>query len=135
MKKEFSNKWNKSKQPRKQRKYRHNAPLHILGKFLNSHLSKDLRKKYERRSIRIRKGDKIKVVRGQFKGKIGKVEKVMIRRLKIFVEGVQYSKRDGSKSNYPIDPSNVIITELDLSDKFRKEKLEKKNASQKIKSA
>ena len=73
MKKEFSTSWIGSKQPRKQRKYRHNAPLHIKSKMMGSHLSKELRKKYGTRSVRIRKGDEVKIMIGKFKGKTGKI--------------------------------------------------------------
>ena len=55
MKKTHSTKWKASKQPRKQRKYRFNAPLHISGKFLSTHLSPELREVYKRRSIRVKK--------------------------------------------------------------------------------
>jgi len=127
MKKEFSVKWKASKQPRKQRKYRHNAPLHVLIKFMSAPLSKELRKKYSTRSINLRKGDRVKVMKGTFKGKIGKVEKVMPKRGKVFVENVQITKKDGSKAHYPIMPSNLLILELELSDKLRKKRLESKS--------
>jgi large subunit ribosomal protein L24 len=60
MKKKWSKTWKSSKQPRKQRKYRHNAPLHIKHKFLSASLSKDLKKKYNIRNISLRKGDRVK---------------------------------------------------------------------------
>jgi large subunit ribosomal protein L24 len=63
---------------------------------------------------------------GQFKNKLGKVEKVNLKDSKIYVEGVQLQKRDGTKAYYPIDPSNVQILELELSDKKRKKILERK---------
>lgn len=129
MKKRFSTKWVKSTQPRKQRKYRRNAPLHIVGKFMAVHLSKDLRKKYVRRAIRVRKGDTVKIVRGQFKKKTGKVMDVNLARRKVFVENIQQIRKDGTKSFYALEPSNLMITSLTLEDKIRKEKLEKKNAS------
>ena len=71
MKKKFSKKWKASGKARKQRKYVANAPLHIKKKFLSANLSKELRKKYGR-SLQIRKGDSVKVMRGKFKGKTGK---------------------------------------------------------------
>lgn len=76
MKKEFSRTWNSSVKPSKQRKFRANAPLHIKGKLLNAHMSKELRQKYGKRSIRVVKGDKVKVMIGSFKGKIGQIESV-----------------------------------------------------------
>lgn len=123
--KEFSISWKSSKKPRKQRKYLANAPLHIHKKFLSVNLSKDLRKKFKTRNISVRKGDRVKIVRGQFKGKLGKVSDVDKKRIKVFVEGAEMTKKDGSKSFYPIHPSNLMITELNLEDKYRKEKIQK----------
>jgi large subunit ribosomal protein L24 len=129
MKNKFSTSWKSSKRPAKQRKYRHNAPLHIIQKFLSSHLSKDLRKKYGKRSMVVVKGDKVKVMRGQFSGRENKVERVDHKAIEVYVSGVERTKKDGSKSVYPIHPSNIMITELNLDDKKRKEKLEKKTTS------
>ena len=129
MKKLFSNKWKSSKQVRKKRKFSYNAPLHIKHKFLGSHLSKELIKKHGRRSFPVRKGDVVKVQRGQYKGITGKVEKVFVKETRVWIEGVNLVKRDGSKSFYPIHPSNLLITELNLSDKKRKEALERKNGT------
>lgn len=120
MKKKFSTSWVSSKKPRKQRKYRANAPLSIKRKFLSAHLSKELIKNYQTRNIPLRKEDKVKIVRGQFKGKIGKVVKVLMKKSKIYVENMQNTKNDGTKTYIPIDPSNAIIIELNLTDKRRK---------------
>lgn len=129
MKKDFSKHWKASSQPRKQRKYRYNAPIHIKSKFLNSHLSKELRKKYNRRSIRIITGDKAKILRGQFKGIEGKVDRVDAKHIKIYISKAEMNKKDGSKAFYPIDPSNVMITELNLNDKKRVNKLQSRQKS------
>jgi len=125
MKKEFSKSWNTSKQPRKQRKFRINAPLHLRHSFLSAHLDKELRKKYNKRSMPVRKGDKVKIVRGSFKGKIGKVESVDVKASRVFVEKVEMLKKDGSKSAVPIAASNVILLELSLDDRERKKILER----------
>jgi len=119
MKKDFSNKWIKSKQPRKQRKYSYNAPLHIRGKFMSAHLSKELMKKYNRRSIKVRKGDKVTILRGQFKKKAGRIERVDLKKTKVYITGIEMIKKDGTKVFYPIHPSNLIVTELNLDDKKR----------------
>lgn len=116
--KEWSKYWKSSKNPKKQRKYRYNAPLHIKGKFLSAHLSKELRKKTGKRSIRIRKGDKVSIVRGNFKKKNGTVEGVDLKGNKVYISKIEVQKKDGTKSFYPIDPSNVVITEL-VEDKKR----------------
>ena len=129
--KEFSRHWISSKQPRKQRKYRYNAPLHILRKLMSAHLSKELKKKYNIRSMPLRKGDKVKIARGQFKKKTGKVEKVWTKRRKIQIENIHLIKKDGSKIPYLIEPSNVIITELVLEDKKRKQIIERRSKGEK----
>ena len=119
MKTKFSSLWVRSKQPRKQRKYRHNAPLHIKQKFVSAHLSKELRKKYNRRSVSLRKGDGVKVMRGQFKNKTGKIEEVNVKKTLVYVSGIEFTKRDGTKARYPINPSNLMITEMSIDDKMR----------------
>jgi large subunit ribosomal protein L24 len=126
MKTKFSSGWKKSKKPKKQRKYRYNAPLHIKRKFMNVHLSKELRKKHGKRSLGIKKGDKVKVVVGQFKGKTYKVEIVDLKRSKVYLEGIEIAKKDGTKARYSIDPSNVLLTEINLDDKMRNKVLERK---------
>ena len=124
--KKWSKSWKSSKNPKKQRKYIFNAPLHIKHKFLAANLSDELRKKYNKRNIPVRKGDKVKILRGQFKSIIGKIEKVFLKKTKVYVENAQLQKKDGSKAYYPIHPSNLMITELNLEDKERKKALDRK---------
>ena len=123
---DFSSTWKNSKKPRKQRKYRLTAPLHIKQKFAHSHLSKDLRKKYGMRNIALRKGDKVKIMRGQFRKHEGKVESIDLKNTSIFVNGVEITKRDGTKKMLALHPSNLTITELNLEDKLRQKTLERK---------
>ncbi len=132
MKKKFSTAWNSSRNVAKQRKYRFNAPLHIKQKFLSAHLSKDLKKKYGTRSVVLRTGDRVKVVRGQYRGRENKVDRVDLKKSKVYVTGVERMKKDGSKSLIPIPPSNLIITDLDLDDKKRKAKLERSPGDKKV---
>ena len=121
--KNFSVTWKSSKKPRKQRKYRMTAPLHIKQRLSHSHLSKELRKKYGKRSIGLRKGDKVKIITGKFKKHEGKVESIMLKKVRVFVSGVETSKRDGTKKPIPLHPSNIMITELNLDDKLRQKSL------------
>ena len=122
----FSKSWKSSIQTRKQRKYRHNAPNHIRHKFMSAPLSKDLKSKHGVRNMPIRSGDTVTIATGQFKGHSGKVASVNLAKVKIKVEGAAQSKRDGTTVMYPMDPSNVVITKLDLSDEVRKFKLEER---------
>ena len=125
MKTRFSKTWNSSVQPRKQCKYRYNAPLHIKGKFLSISLSKELRKKYNKRSLRARVGDKVKVLRGQFKGREGPIDEIDMKNTKVYITKIEVTKREGAKVRAPINPTNMQITELKLDDKKRKAKLNK----------
>ena len=124
--KTWSKSWKASKKARKQRKYALNAPLHIVKKLLSTTLSNDLHKKYTKRNVPVRKGDTVKVLRGQFKGKTGKIEKVHTKLQRVVVEGVYLTKKDGNKVPYRLHPSKLMITELNLEDKERIKLLERK---------
>ena len=113
----WSSAWKSSKQPRKQRKFNYNAPAHTRSNFLNAHLSKELRSSMKKRTARIRSGSVVKIMRGEFKGKTGKVEKVLGKLGKIIISGLHKTKVDGSKVNAKIRASNVLITEMDVKDK------------------
>jgi len=125
MKSVFATSWKNSVQRRKQRKYSYNAPAHIKGKFLSSNLSKALREKHGIRSARVKTGDKVRIMRGNNKGKEGKIERVDIGKTLIYIAGIDANKMDGSKAAVALHPSSVMIIDLDLSDKKRKEKLTK----------
>ncbi len=127
MKQKFSKHWKASKQPRKQRKYRANAMLHIRRKFMSANLDKDLRKKYLRRNFALKKGDSVKIMRGEFKKKTGKISLVNLKKSRVAVEGIQKTKKDGSKINVWFAPSNLQIKELDLEDKKRVEAIKRKS--------
>lgn len=129
--KRWSKSWKSSKKPKKQRKYVYNLPLHIRKAVLSATLSKDLRKKHGKKSMPTRTGDKVKVLRGQFKKKTGKISKVDLKRIRIHIEGVENVKKDGSKVPYPVHPSNVMIMELNMDDKERKKTLERGHKGEK----
>ena len=116
----FSKKWVGSTQPRKQRKYRSNAPLHIKRKLLAAHVSKTLRKEINKRSMVLRKGDEVIIMRGEFRGKKGIVSEVNLKKSKIFIDNVKKKKVSGQEIMIPTDPSNVQITKLKMEDKMRK---------------
>jgi len=121
MKTKWSREWISSKQPRKQRKYRYNAPLHIRRKFVSAHLSPELRNKYGIRSIPIRKGDEVEVMRGSSKGLRGTVERVDLSKCKVYVSGITVKKADGSEVMRALEPSNLKIVNMNLDDKKRLE--------------
>ncbi len=131
MKSQFSASWKSSRLPRKQRKYIYNAPLHIKHKFLSSNLSKDLRKKYGKRNLPLRIGDEVLVMRGSFKKKKVKVTSLNLKKSGVYLEGLQRTKKDGTKVLAVFHPSTLQIQALVLEDKERISSLNRKNQSSK----
>lgn len=86
---------------------------------VNAHLSKELRSQYKRRSMAVRKGDEIKIIRGKHFGKAGAVSAVDLKENKILVSGVTLKRTIGTEKQVPVEPSNVVITSLNLSDNMR----------------
>lgn len=101
------------------------------AKSMAAHLSKDLRVQYGTRSVGLRKGDTVRVTRGDYKGHEGKVSAIMISEGRVTIEGVTMKKMDGTTKPVMISPSKVMITKLDLSDKDRKRRLEGKKSEAK----
>jgi len=101
-----------SKQPRKKRKERYQAPLHKARAFLHCNVAKELRKKVGSKTALVRRGDTVKVMRGSFKTKTGKVTEVDYKTLKVFVEGMTVQGRKSKKRSFvPFDSSNLQIIE------------------------
>jgi large subunit ribosomal protein L24 len=113
-----------SRQPRKQRLANYNKNQHAQMRSMSAHLSDELLKEYSLvRSMTVRKGDTVKVVRGIFKGHTAKVVKVFPKRGFLSIEEGTLTKADGKKVARMFRPSNVILTKMDLSDPWRREKL------------
>ncbi|MCE4612783.1 MAG: 50S ribosomal protein L24 [Desulfurococcales archaeon] len=115
-----------SRQPRKQRKAYYNAPLHVRQKLVSAPLSRELREKYGVKTLPVRKGDKVRVLRGDFKGHEGRVVRVDLKRVRVYIDGVTIKKADGTPVFRPIHPSNLLIVELDLKDEWRRKLVERR---------
>jgi large subunit ribosomal protein L24 len=116
----------KSSQPRKQRKEMFNAPLHKRQKMIAAHLAKPLIKQFNRRSLPLRKGDEVKVMRGEHSGETGKVSKINLKRLKVYIENIKTKKVSGQEVQIPFHPSNIMITNPVIEDEKRKKILRRK---------
>jgi large subunit ribosomal protein L24 len=112
-----------SSRPRKQRKAQANAPLHERGRTLGAPLAPALRELYKKRSLRVVKGDTVKVLRGDHRGEEGVVDEVDVKHGALLVHGVSITKADNTEVPRPVHPSNVQITKLNLKDKRRSEKI------------
>jgi large subunit ribosomal protein L24 len=118
-----------SSKPSVQRKALYNMPLHLRHKLFNAKLSKELVEKYGIKRLPVRVGDVVRIMRGNFAGHEGKVVNVDLKRVRIFVEGAQIKRSDGTPVYYPIHPSKVMIVKLDLSDKYRLKIIERRKGS------
>ena len=116
-----------TRQPRKQRNQKRDAPLHEKQKQVRATLTADLREEYGQRNVRVNAGDTGEVLRGDHSGTEGEVLKVDLRNEVIHVEEVTVEKTDGEEVPRPLDASNVRVTELDLEDEVRQERLEEDN--------
>ncbi|THH10706.1 hypothetical protein EW145_g1156 [Phellinidium pouzarii] len=111
---------------RKSRKLHFGAPSSVRRKIMSSALAKELRAKYNARSLPIRKDDEVRIVRGKFKGREGKVTQVYRKKWVIHVDRVQRDKSNGASAPIGIHPSNVVITTIKL-DKDRRAILDRKD--------
>ena len=99
------------------------ATLQTRSKQMGSALSKDLQKKYGKKSARIIEGDSVTILRGEFKGVDGKISKISTQKSSVAIEGVKKEKTKGDKFDVYIHTSNLVITSLNSSDKWRMAKL------------
>lgn len=109
----------KSAKPNKQRKYQFLAEKNENHKLVGSHLSRDLRQKKGFRSLPVRKGDIVTVMRGDNKGLSGKVNKVDPVKQRVYVDKVVKKKTDNTEFPVPIHPSNLLITKFATKDRKR----------------
>ena len=93
--------------------------MHTRSKTIAGHLNEKLRKELGTRSISLRKGDVVEIVRGSFKGKEGKITKVERGIGKIFIEKVIRKKSDGTEFEVAIDPSKIVVVGIEKGDKKR----------------
>jgi large subunit ribosomal protein L24 len=109
----------KTKKPNKTRKHAGNLGKHKKSKAIAANLSERLRKEKGTRSISLRKGDTVKIVRGSFKGKEGKIKAINREIGKVFINGIIKKKSDGTEFEVAIDPSNLMVRDLESNDKKR----------------
>ena len=112
---------------RAQRKLQLGAPSSVKRKLMSSHLNKSLRDQYKIRSLPIKRGDEVKILKGKAKGKSGKVVQVYRKRNCIYVDKVQRDKQNGQTVFLPIKPSYCVIEKL-LINKDRTKTIEKRAA-------
>ena len=125
-----------SKQPRKQRLAHYTAPYHRRHREMSSPIDKGLRERQLSRgfmyprSMPVKKGDRVMIVRGEGKSKSATAVSLVDRKArKVYVEGFTYFKSDGTELQRPIDASNLVIINPDWSDIRRRKILNRINES------
>ncbi len=99
-------------------------PLHLKKKLMNVALSKELRAQLKRRSMGLRKGDQVQIIKGKFKGAQGTVSSVDLKSMKIYVDAATVKKRNGAQVQVPLATSKLRITKLIATDKKRQQMME-----------
>jgi len=115
-----------SPKPKVQRKAFYNAPLHLRHKLVSAHLSRELRDKLGIRSLPVVVGDRVMIMKGDHKGKTGKVVEVDLKGLWVKVEGITRKKADGTEVLVKFRPWNLLILDLNLKDKWRRKIIERR---------
>jgi large subunit ribosomal protein L24 len=105
-------------------------PKHQRDKMVGAVLEDSLRKQYGRKNIRVIKGDSVRVMRGEYKGVEGKVEKLNTEHATFHIEGIQREKIRGGQVKVPIHSSNVMVISLNLDDDYRSRKLQEATKSE-----
>lgn len=110
------------------------VPKHMRNRSIAAHLGDNLRQQYRLRSYHVIKGDTVRVVRGEYSGIEGKVESVDTMTGGLAIEGIQREKVRGGNVKVRIHSSNVMITNMNLDDKYRQERLQEQSSKEKSKS-
>ena len=110
----------------KQRKRHFSAPFHKKHSLMSAHLAASLRGKINARSLPLRKGDKVRIMRGDFKDYEGEITKVDLKAIQVYVDGAVVEKADGTRIEYPIHPSNIEIIDINRKDEMRDKAIERK---------
>jgi large subunit ribosomal protein L24 len=100
-------------------------PKHQRDKMVGAMLEDSLRKQYGTKNVRVVKGDSVRVMRGEYKGVEGKVDKVNTEHATFHIEGIQREKIRGGQVKVPIHSSNVMVIGLNLDDDHRSRKLQR----------
>jgi large subunit ribosomal protein L24 len=108
-----------SSKPSKQRAALYNTHANRRRRILSASLSTELKTSQGRNAYPVRKGDTVKILRGDFAGIEGKITRIDTKRQRLFVEGVSREKVAGTSTNVSVHSSKVMITKLNLDDKWR----------------
>lgn len=106
--------------PRKQRRKVELSPMHAHRTLLKCRLDEFLQEEYGLRSLPVKKGDLVKIMRGQFRDTEGKVMRVDHKNVRVHLDSATVTKSDGKEASAPIHPSNLMLVKLELNEERKK---------------
>ncbi len=106
--------------PRRQRKALYTADLFERHRRMAVPLSRELRRRYGRRQLTVRKGDTVRILTGSYKGREERVAKVILRSYSVTLDNVTGKAADAKLKPLNIRPSHLLLTKLNLSDPWRR---------------
>ncbi|MCI4322672.1 MAG: 50S ribosomal protein L24 [Thermoplasmata archaeon] len=109
--------------PRKQRASMYNRHNVEKRRQLRAPLSTELRTRYARRNVTIRKGDTARIISGSFEGREERVAKVNVRDGTVTLDNVTLKKADAKLKPLPLKPAHLVLTRLNLADPWRRQRL------------
>ena len=116
----------------KSRKAHFTAHSEARRKIMSSTLTKALRAETGIRAIPVRKDDEVKVLRGKFKGREGKVTNVYRKKFVVHVDRIQREKVSGVAVPVGLHPSNLAITKLKTQGTDREKIIKRKAAGRAV---
>jgi len=112
-----------STSPRRQRKALYSADSFERRLRMGVPLSRELRSRFRRRAVPIRKGDTVRVLSGSFAGREERVAKVHRRDYRVTLDNVTLKTAEDKLKPLTLGVSNLVITRLNLSDAWRRRSL------------
>ena len=109
---------------RTDRRNYYNAPLHIRRNNMHVHISKELKDK--KRTRLVKKGDHVRVMVGEYKGKTAEVVSVDYIKRKVFLSGISKRNTRGVEHPIPFDPSNLMLVSAPKKKEEKKKQPSKK---------
>ncbi|VVB70764.1 50S ribosomal protein L24 [uncultured archaeon] len=103
---------NITSQPRKKRRNLYHASLHERAKLVKSHISEALQAQLKKKTMTVKKGFKVKILRGKFKKTEGKVVSVDYKKTRVFVDSAKAKSAKGKEKSVGIHPSKLLIIEV-----------------------
>jgi len=110
----------RSSQPRRQRKALYEAPTSERRRRMGVALSRELRQRYGRRQLPVRKGDTVRILQGSYRGREERVAKVLRRRYAVTLDNVTGKTGEQKLKPLPIRLAHLVLIRLNLSDPWRR---------------